>query len=268
MNKKRKAILTAIVIVIIISTIVIGFTLYKKSLQHAEVKRDFDKWSCDDFLLATIDIDAEFAYLLDQKSKDCLEMQNGAMDIETVYVKILKGAVIEGHQMLDPKVITVQIGVNNTITWINEDDTPHSITRNNIGVEVWGSPGVLKSGESYTHTFENVGIFPYHGEPHPWMAGLVIVLDSDPPQKNNKPNDDVDLITDTNTENCICLDGTIYFLNGTKKVDDCMCKHKQDNNDEKTRKEACYDYYKTNIWNDTTKTCDLRNLPDEIRRLN
>ncbi len=188
MNKKKITILTVIVLVVIISTIVIGFTLYNKSVRHEEVKQYYDNMPCDaflseEFLSADFDRNAEFEYLYEQKLKDCLEMQNESMNIETVYVKILKGAVIEGHQMLDPELITVQIGVNNTITWINEDDVPHGISSDNKEHQ-WGSAGVIKPGESFTHTFEDDGVFPYHGEPHPWMTGFVIVLDSDPPQKH------------------------------------------------------------------------------------
>ena len=81
--------------------------------------------------------------------------------------------------------------MNNTVTWINEDDTVHGITPDHKEQQ-WGA--VLHPGESYSHTFDDDGIFPYHGEPNPWMTGFVIVLDSDPPQKYELPVfPDVDL---------------------------------------------------------------------------
>lgn len=92
-------------------------------------------------------------------------------------VRIPLGAVIDGHEMLIPKVITVVLGKNNTVTWINEDDTVHGITSDKGGQDAWGIPGILKPGESYSITFDKSGIFPYHGEPHPWMTGTVIVLE-------------------------------------------------------------------------------------------
>lgn len=92
-------------------------------------------------------------------------------------VIIPKGAVIDGHEMLIPKVITVVLGINNTVAWINEDDTAHGITSTSPD-QVWGTSGILKPGETYSHTFNESGIFPYHGEPHPWMTGKVIVLEN------------------------------------------------------------------------------------------
>ena len=43
-------------------------------------------------------------------------------------VVIPLGAVIEGNEFLIPQEITVVLGKNNTVTWINEDDTSHGIT--------------------------------------------------------------------------------------------------------------------------------------------
>ena len=67
---------------------------------------------------------------------------------------------------------------NNTVTWINEDDVGHGITSDKGGDGAWGSPGILKPGESFSHTFNESGIFEYHGQPHPWMTGTVIVLEN------------------------------------------------------------------------------------------
>ena len=108
-------------------------------------------------------------------SKGCPQFCPKEKSISTVIIS--KGAVIEGHEMLIPEIITIQIGINNTVTWINEDDTSHGITSNDGPYGAWGTVGVLKPGESYTHTFDNAGVFPYHGEPHPWMTGTVIVLE-------------------------------------------------------------------------------------------
>jgi plastocyanin len=38
----------------------------------------------------------------------------------------------------------------------------------------WASP-LLANGDAYTQTFEVVGDFPYHCEPHPFMTARVIV---------------------------------------------------------------------------------------------
>ena len=91
-------------------------------------------------------------------------------------VVIPLGAVIEGHEFLIPQEITVVLGKNNTVTWINEDDTAHGITSTH-NPDSWGSPGVLKPGESFSVTFNSTGTYDYHGVPGPWMTGKVIVLE-------------------------------------------------------------------------------------------
>ncbi len=93
------------------------------------------------------------------------------------YVIIPKGAVIEGNEYLIPKEITVVLGNNNTVTWINQDDTAHGIVSDKGGDDFWGSPGVLKPGDSFSVKFNSTGIYEYHGIPHPWETGKVIVLE-------------------------------------------------------------------------------------------
>ena len=107
-------------------------------------------------------------------SKGCPQFCPKEKSISTVIIP--KGAVIEGHEMLIPEIITIQIGVNNTVTWINEDDVVHAISSDYKEYQ-WGTAGALKPGETYTHTFDNAGVFPYHGEPYPWMTGTIIVLE-------------------------------------------------------------------------------------------
>lgn len=90
------------------------------------------------------------------------------------YVMIPKGAVIEGNEYLITKEITVALGKNNTVTWFNQDDTGHGIASDH---GYWGSPGILKPGDSFSVTFNSTGIFEYPGMPGPWRTGTVVVLD-------------------------------------------------------------------------------------------
>ena len=106
-------------------------------------------------------------------------MEHDTVKHSSSYVIIPQGAVIEGNENLVPKVITVILEKNNTVTWINQDDTAHGITSDNGGDGSWGSMGVLKPGDSFSVKFNNTGIHKYHGQPHPWMTGKVIVLPSD-----------------------------------------------------------------------------------------
>lgn len=108
---------------------------------------------------------------------------------EVAIVKILDGASDPNNQkFLDPEVVTVVIGVNNTVRWINEDSSPHTLTTDNgykdpdSGLfdvrerpQDEGGPFIMPR-ESWEFTFTQAGEYGYHGEPHPWIRGTVIVL--------------------------------------------------------------------------------------------
>ena len=78
----------------------------------------------------------------------------------------------ENQFHLIPEEITVVLGENNTVTWRNQDDVPSILTSDSSG---W-STGVINPGESAYVMFNETGVYPYHGEPHPWKVGKVIVL--------------------------------------------------------------------------------------------
>ena len=91
------------------------------------------------------------------------------------FVVISHNAHLENSVSLSPEEITLVLGVNNTVTWINHDDVGHAITSDEQ--PSWGSSGILKPGETFSVTFNQTGVYDYHGEPHPWITGKVIVLD-------------------------------------------------------------------------------------------
>ncbi|MGD1054710.1 MAG: cupredoxin domain-containing protein [Nitrososphaerales archaeon] len=68
-----------------------------------------------------------------------------------------------------PATITVVIGVNNTVTWTNNDATSHTVTSDN---SLFGS-GTLAPGATYTQTFDQAGTYGYHCSIHPTMKGTV-----------------------------------------------------------------------------------------------
>jgi len=71
-----------------------------------------------------------------------------------------------------PRNSTVVIGWNNTVSWINQDLTPSSVTSN------WNlfDSGPILPGNDWKHNFECAGNYGYHSEPHPWMKGWIRVL--------------------------------------------------------------------------------------------
>jgi plastocyanin len=70
-----------------------------------------------------------------------------------------------------PPSIIVVIGVNDTITWTNNDIAPHTVTADNGSF----NSGNLNPGQSWTHVFTTPGTYTYHCDYHPWMKGTVIV---------------------------------------------------------------------------------------------
>jgi plastocyanin len=68
-----------------------------------------------------------------------------------------------------PSNITIKLGTE--ITWTNTDIVQHTV----VG-KLWGSPGALDPGTSYTHKFNALGSFDYHCSMHPIMQGTVNVV--------------------------------------------------------------------------------------------
>lgn len=69
----------------------------------------------------------------------------------------------------DPAEIRIRAG--ETVHWINEDSTPHTVTADDEAFE----SGILETGEGYSRRFDEPGRYPYHCTPHPFMKGVVVV---------------------------------------------------------------------------------------------
>ncbi|MDE1770427.1 MAG: hypothetical protein KGI28_07755 [Thaumarchaeota archaeon] len=83
------------------------------------------------------------------------------------------------NKTYSPDVATVVLGVNNTVTWVNQAEAANSIAPDmplQQDGKLFDSNGVIKPGGSYQFTFTEPGTFAYHGEPHPWQKGTIIVL--------------------------------------------------------------------------------------------
>jgi plastocyanin len=71
-----------------------------------------------------------------------------------------------------PATITVMIGMNSTVTWVNRDSAPHTVTATDGSFNSHN----LDPGQSYTYTFTRPGTFSYYCSYHNWMKGKVIVV--------------------------------------------------------------------------------------------
>ncbi len=68
-----------------------------------------------------------------------------------------------------PQTLTIRAGT--TVTWINQDDVPHTVTSTD---KKFKSPA-LDTGERFSHTFSVAGTNNYFCSVHPHMTGKVIV---------------------------------------------------------------------------------------------
>jgi|GEM_PF-890415 len=81
------------------------------------------------------------------------------------------GARVAIYQyMFHPAVMTIPVGT--TVTWTNYDPFAHTSTSD---TGVWNS-GSINPGASYQYTFNTPGTFPYHCMIHPFMHGVIIVV--------------------------------------------------------------------------------------------
>jgi amicyanin len=71
-----------------------------------------------------------------------------------------------------PASITVKKGT--TVTWTNNDSVEHTVT-----VDSGSGPQseLFGKGKTYSYTFDTVGTFSYHCQPHPYMKGTVTVTE-------------------------------------------------------------------------------------------
>lgn len=93
---------------------------------------------------------------------------------QVTQVSIVPGAALLTTTAYSPDVVTVVIGVNNTVVWTNNDPgTPHTATgTNNTAFDT----GTINSGGTGNYTFTTPGTYPYHCFVHPTtMKGEVIV---------------------------------------------------------------------------------------------
>jgi plastocyanin len=68
-----------------------------------------------------------------------------------------------------PEALTVAVGT--TVTWINQDDIPHTVVANDKTFK----SKVLDTDERFSFTFTKPGEYGYFCSLHPHMTGKVIV---------------------------------------------------------------------------------------------
>ena len=75
----------------------------------------------------------------------------------------------------DQPVVTVKAGT--TVTWVNKDAVPHTVTEGAPGKEAAFDSGMLAQGQSWSYTFSEPGEYDYYCLPHPFMTAKIVVVD-------------------------------------------------------------------------------------------
>jgi len=100
--------------------------------------------------------------------------------IQETIIEMIPGSANQDQQdNFVPKLVNIQLGIDNHVIWDNTDDTAHTVTPDEPAEDSYsgefGSSGVIRSGEKYEFLFTEDIEIEYHCEPHPWMTGKIIV---------------------------------------------------------------------------------------------
>lgn len=92
---------------------------------------------------------------------------------------IVGSALTDQEDNFVPKLVNVQLGIDNRVIWTNDDETPHSVTADHKYADGYsgqfGTPQLLKMGETYEFLFTEEAEIEYHCSPHPWMKGKLVI---------------------------------------------------------------------------------------------
>ncbi len=121
-------------------------------------------------------IKAVFTILMLFASMTALTSRVAAEEGKVVNVDIVYGAGnVENKLFYNP--VTVRIEKGTTISWMNIDKDPHTVT-DGTPESKWGQvfdSGLMRQGEEYNFTFTESGTYPYLCALHPWMYGNIVV---------------------------------------------------------------------------------------------
>ena len=73
------------------------------------------------------------------------------------------------HHAFIPQRVAVKAGT--TVTWINDDDVPHTVASS---AKLFKSKA-LDTGDKFSFTFTTPGAYQYFCSVHPYMTGAIVV---------------------------------------------------------------------------------------------
>ena len=69
----------------------------------------------------------------------------------------------------------LKISKGTSITWLNKDNLPHTITLKKLNEQPQEFKFALSLGDSYKHTFEQEGIYGFYSDKNKWSEGKITV---------------------------------------------------------------------------------------------
>lgn len=84
-------------------------------------------------------------------------------------ITIVHGATSLGNNAFNPANFTITAG--RTVTWVNKDTTPHTVT-SETGLF---DSGNMNPGQSWSHQFNQAGVYKYYCTLHTSMKGTITV---------------------------------------------------------------------------------------------
>jgi plastocyanin len=108
-----------------------------------------------------------------------LQQQQHQQQNQTVSI-LLDSSILIDNPGFQPSQIQAQVG--DTVTWVNDDLQPHTVTSGSNGVpdnKFNSSPNfipLMTPGGTFSHTFTEAGEYPYFCLLHPNMVGTVNVI--------------------------------------------------------------------------------------------
>ena len=123
---------------------------------------------------------------------------------------------------------SLTVGVNDTVTWVNNDTEKHTVTSGESSGRIgfiqgnMGEPdgifdsGLFDVGKEWSYSFTLPGLFPYFCTLHPWMYGVVEVKGAVPDYSQDGGGNRLVLPVMTLTENPTYHVGTTWSPNVLK----------------------------------------------------
>ena len=118
-------------------------------------------------------------YLPEQSAKPSVS-EHILHPVKQTIIDMIPGSALETQQdNFVPKLVNIQLGIDNHVIWKNIDEVAHTVTPDHRESDTYsgdfGSTGVVLPGEEYEFLFTEEHEFGYHCTPHPWMTGTIIV---------------------------------------------------------------------------------------------